>query len=250
WATRATSGNGGTPPLEMSAGKLYAATGSRISLELSDGTLRELPSVSAMPDLALDGAWQVQFLDGRSAPPEATFPRLQSWSERTEEGIKFYAGTAAYRKRFTLPAGYALSPALVAWLDLGQVADIAEVHINGTRAGTLWAPPMRADITRWLRPGENTLELLVTNTWVNRLIGDERIPVAYGYQPKGISKFTDGRLLALPAWLNAAAGTERNPRHSFSTWKHHDAAAPLLPAGLLGPVRITWRTPVAPELLQ
>ncbi|HEY0947615.1 MAG TPA: glycosyl hydrolase, partial [Opitutaceae bacterium] len=47
WATRATSGNGGTPPLEMSAGKLYAATGSRISLELSDGTLRELPSVSA-----------------------------------------------------------------------------------------------------------------------------------------------------------------------------------------------------------
>ncbi|MBI4623268.1 MAG: hypothetical protein HY736_08630 [Verrucomicrobia bacterium] len=30
-------------------------------------------------------------------------------------------------------------------------------------------------------------------------------------------------------------------RHSFTTWKHYDEKSPLVPAALLGPVKIDWR---------
>ena len=64
-------------------------------------------------------------------------------------------------------------------LDLGEMKDIAEVRVNGKSAGVLWYPPYRADITELLVAGENDLEILVTNNWVNRLIGDEQEPADF-----------------------------------------------------------------------
>ena len=63
-------------------------------------------------------------------------------------------------------------------LDLGRVSDIAKVHVNGTKAATLWVTPFRVEITRWLKPGDNRIEIAVTNTWQNRLIYDEARPKA------------------------------------------------------------------------
>ena len=32
-------------------------------------------------------------------------------------------------------------------------------------------------------------------------------------------------------------------RHSFTIWKHYEAKSPLVPSGLLGPVKIDWSAP-------
>ncbi|OAM91813.1 glycosyl hydrolase [Termitidicoccus mucosus] len=134
-----------------------------------------------------------------------------------------------------------------AFLDLGAVADIARVYVNGRDAGILWKPPFRADITALLQPGENTLEIHVANRWINRLIGDEAIDDGLSYQDTGgKNKFTDGRIQKLPDWLYDPAKRGGRKRHSFSVWKHYNADSPLVPAGLLGPVTLEWLNHITP----
>ncbi len=220
-------------------------TASELELDYSDGTRRrvDLPTLPAAVSVA--GPWDVEFIDGRSAPSHATFPQLVSWPDRPEPGIRHYSGTAVYRTSFPLPTGPASGQ--VALLDLGKVADVARVFVNGREAGVAWRAPFEVDVTPLLRTGTNQLEVRVANRWINRLIGDEATPVPYDYQPPGVSKFTDGRILELPAWLYDRAKRGENPRHSFSVWKHYDTDSPLVPAGLLGPVKLEWRNQIVPE---
>lgn len=72
-------------------------------------------------------------------------------------------------------------------------------------------------------------------------MGDENIPVDYAYLIKG-SKFTEGALQQLPSWLYDPAKRSERKRQSFSTWKHYSVDSPLLPSGLLGPVRLEQKT--------
>ena len=149
-----------------------------------------------------------------------------------------------FRSRFTLEAAPAAGT--VAQLDLGTVADLAEVTLNGVPLGILWHPPFRVEATAALRAGENVLEVRVANRWINRLIGDEALPTDLRYQNTGKQKFTDGRLEALPPWLYDRARLGEKRRVSFATWKHYAADSPLVPSGLLGPVRVEWRAVIEP----
>ena len=172
--------------------------------------------------------------------PSGFLATLASWTEHANPGIKFYSGTAIYRTRCTTQ----LRAGATATLDLGGVADLAEVKLNGAFIGTLWQPPFRADVTRLLRAGENTLEVRVANRWINRVIGDESLPTDLTYQPEGTNKFTDGKLNQLPAWLYDRSRLSERKRFSFTTWKHYEAKSPLVPSGLLGPVKIEWQATV------
>ena len=189
--------------------------------------------------LPIAGPWHVAFHDGRGAPPNATFATLASWTEHENPGIKFYSGTATYRSSFTTQ----LRAGATAMLDLGTVADLADVRLNGALIGTLWQPPFRAEVTRHLRAGDNLLEVRVANRWINRVIGDESLPTDLTYQPEGTNKFTDGRLKQLPAWLYDRTRLSERKRYSFTIWKHYEATSPLVPSGLLGPVKIDWSAP-------
>ena len=93
-------------------------------------------------------------------------------------------------------------------LDLGDVRDLATVKVNGREFTTLWLPPWRVDITAAVKPGENALEIEIINPWNNRLVGDASLPA-------------DRRKTSLAL----ATVTEQ---------------APLMPAGLLGPVRVVF----------
>ena len=222
--------------LELRDGGILA-TGTSVAVSGSDGS-RETVSLPTSPTpQTISGPWKVAFIDGRGAPASATIEQLTSWSEHADPGIKYYSGTGVYTVTFETSAPKAGQTAI---LDLGVVADIARVSLNGQPAGTLWKPPFRTDVTSLLKEGTNTLEIRVANRWVNRLIGDEAIPSDLTYQKAGISKFTDGKLLALPDWLYDPAKKDGYKRHSFTTWKHFDEHSPLLPSGLLGPVKIEW----------
>ena len=82
------------------------------------------------------------------------------------------------------------------WLDLGDVGVMAQVRLNGKDLGVLWMKPFRLDVSKVLKPGENILEVDVTNLWCNRLIGDEQYPDDCQWGEKG-------QLTQWPEWLAA-----------------------------------------------
>jgi hypothetical protein len=184
--------------------------------------------------MTVDGSWKLRFPTGWSAPAEVEVPKLISWSEHADAGVRYFSGTATYTKTIEAPADF-VGAGRRAWLDLGDVQVIAEVKLNGRDLGTLWKPPFRVDVTEALKPGRNELEVKVTNLWVNRLIGDEQLPVDREWTP--VPRRGGAALKAYPEWLQRG---ERSPtgRFTFATWKHYEKNAPLMPSGLLGPVTI------------
>jgi hypothetical protein len=165
---------------------------------------RTLPRPIDTPIASVDGAWAVSFPPDRGAP-KITLDKLASWSENTDEGVKYFSGTGTYTKTVQAPAEWFKTGARL-WLDLGEVKNLAEVSVNGKPLGIVWKTPFRVDVTGAMKPGANTVEVKVTNLWVNRLIGDA--------QPNVAKKYT------------------------YTTQPFYRANSPLLTSGLLGPVRI------------
>jgi hypothetical protein len=170
---------------------------------------RTLPLPTATQLLTLTDSWQVQFQAKRGAPEAARPTTLKSWSDDSDEGVKFFSGTATYTTTLQAAPKWFDAGARL-WLDLGRVMNVAEVSVNGKALGIAWKTPFRVDMTSALKPGANRLQVKVSNLWVNRLIGD--------LQP-GVQQ-----------------------KYSFTTQAFYRADAPLLPSGLLGPVRVLRET--------
>ena len=220
------------------AGLIVADDGSALLRAWSDGPYELLRAsgktgrvdVTGLPrPLTLGGPWTIRFQPGRGAPAEARLKRLISWSDSNDPGIKYFSGTATTSTSFNVPADF-VKPDQEVWLDLGKVAVIAEVRLNGKDVGILWHAPFRVEVSKFLRPGANTLEVDVTNLWVNRLIGDEQYP--------DDCDWTDKHLTRWPDWLVKGKPRPSKQRISFTTWKHWKANDPLLPSGLIGPVTL------------
>ena len=157
------------------------------------------PAVVKKSETPLDGKWTVYFQEKRGAPTSAEFTTLGSYTDSTDEGIKYFSGIASFTKSFEVQQGEKTV------LDLGRVADLAKVYVNGEYCGAAWKEPYLVDISKAVKLGSNSLEVKVANVWVNRLIGDE--------QP-GATRI---------GWTDAQG---------------FNGQEPLLPAGLLGPVKV------------
>lgn len=130
---------------------------------------------------------------------------LKDWTSYQENDIKYYSGHASYETTFKRKSPVAKTEAVL--LDLGKVENIATVYVNGKNCGTVWRAPYTVDITDAVKKGKNNLKIVVVNTWANALQGSDE-----GMAPfKGI-------------WTNG---------------KYRRASKHLLPAGLLGEIRIS-----------
>ena len=191
-------------PLEFAAGQSYFLVFRQAGVTESSalGPRQNFEALKMIRELT--GPWEVSF-DPHWGGPRGPirFDVLTDWTSRQEEGIKYYSGNAGYRKAFDLPAND--RPRRI-YLALGKVKDVAEVHLNGRNLGVVWCEPWRIEITDAVRTGQNELEIVVVNEWVNRLIGDASQP------------------------------PER--RFTWTTWNPYKANSPLLESGLLGPVTL------------
>jgi len=187
--------------------------------------------------MRVDGPWNVAFQPGRGAPASTSLPALVSLHRHSDPGVRHFSGTATYSRPLDIPAGWMGRDKRVV-LDLGRVEVVAEVWLNGRKAGLVWKEPYRLDVTDAVRPGANTLEVRVTNLWANRMIGDEQLPAENEYR-------TDGEhgILRLPDWYVKGEPKPPGGRVTFTTWKFYARDEPLLESGLLGPVEIRQAAP-------
>jgi hypothetical protein len=184
----------------------------------------------------VEGAWDVDFPPNWGTPPRVSLPGLASWSESADPGVRYFSGTATYRRTVNLPARLLARGRRVA-LDLGRVEVIARVVLNGKDLGTLWKAPFRVDLTGAARPGANALEIRVTNLWPNRMIGDEQLP-------EDSRRHGNGTLQEWPQWVQEGKPSPTG-RFTFTSWRLWRKSNALLPSGLLGPVRVTSEETVA-----
>jgi hypothetical protein len=195
--------------------------------------------VEMKPVMELTGAWEVQFdpqwfYPDNGSGGKLVFETLEDWTKRPEEAVRYFSGTAVYRKNFDLPAaGKAFA------LSLGKVLEMARVKLNGRDLGVVWCPPWRVEIPAGLlKENNNQMEIEVVNFWPNRLIGDGKLPAEQRRTKTNITAF----------YAPKAIGA--NPRHSpgflcerllgtmpkeCSEITHYTT---LHPSGLLGPVRL------------
>ncbi|HBB91356.1 MAG TPA: glycosyl hydrolase [Bacteroidales bacterium] len=176
-------------------------------------------------EFTLNGPWTVSFDTAWGGPAKIVLDKLEDWSKRPEEGIRYYSGTARYSIGFDVPDLTAEKMRNGIYLDLGVVKNMARVTLNGKDLGVMWTSPWRINISKAIRYKSNTLEVEVVNLWINRLIGDEHLP------DDGIK---DGRW---PDWLlNGTART--SGRYTFTTHRFYGKDSPLAESGLVGPVKI------------
>jgi len=122
----------------------------------------------------ISGQWDISFPPNLGAPENIRLDDLESWTVNNDEGVKYFSGTATYTKILQATQSW-FRPGAKILLDLGVVGDIADVSVNGKAMGVLWKPPYRVDVTSALKPGENKLEIKVTNQWTNRITGDRTV---------------------------------------------------------------------------
>jgi hypothetical protein len=148
------------------------------------------------------GPWQVSFDPRWGGPVEAvSLAQLMDWTQRPEPGIKYYSGTATYKKAFEISQSEILNLKSEIYLDLGRVRNVAEVRLNGRNLGVVWTAPWRVDATKAIKPGVNTLEIEVVNLWPNRLIGDAGQPKEKRLTVTNVKKFDKPGMALLESGL-------------------------------------------------
>ena len=166
-----------------------------------------LPEIPKAVVAEIHTPWEVKFQRQRGAPEGMALDTLTSYTASSDEGVKYFSGTATYTNAFNLSKKLfrrKARPKRIV-LDLGDVRDLAEVYVNGRKQGVAWRAPFRMDVTDAVKPGHNSLTVKVVNVWHNRLVGD----VQPGARPV--------------AWTQV---------------DFYKPDEPLLEAGLLGPVKI------------
>jgi hypothetical protein len=200
-----------------------------VELRMADGKVLRASANDVPAPQKIFGTWNLSFPPNWGAPPSVSLDNLIFWTDYTNDGVRYFSGTATYEKEIEISAER-LNARRELWLDLGVVKNFAQVSLNGQDFGVLWKPPFRVNVTGAAKPGVNKLVVKVTNLWANRLVGDEQLP-------EDVEWRADGSLAKWPKWLLDGKPSPTG-RLTFTTWHHYKKDSPLLASGLLGPVNL------------
>lgn len=169
---------------------LYASTKNAVASNLL--TTKALVNNDGMaPSLTIE-KWTVKAGDAK-----AENTALFDW--RDKEEFKYKSEEGIYTSSFSLD-----KLPRQAFLGLGKVYYTAEVFINGKNAGKRLFSPYQLDVTKYLKTGENTIEVRTTTARRNAFIGE---------------------------------AAKKNPHYA----QFNGALTTLIPSGLVGPVTLKVR---------
>ncbi len=234
----------GTPPASKPFHLMAAADGSvtatssealRAELLFASGKRETLELPAPASRTTIGGPWAVTLDSPVEEKRGLRLPSLVDLSRSEDPAIRYFSGTATYGCQFEvsdLKSG--------AVLNLGKVHDLARVLINGKNLGVVWMEPFTIDVSSALKAGSNQIEISVTNTWHNRLVGDEQYPADFEW---GEDRGQRGHAMkAYPEWFIKNEARPEQHRKGFVTWYYHRKDTPLLPSGLVGPVTLVPRS--------
>lgn len=154
--------------------KLVAHVTSTSSVVTSEGTRYQIDGCKAEPITLKDWSLTVEHWD----PPKDLFdietvaikhntsynlPKLVSWQDIP--GLQNVSGRGYYKTSFEWDEGSAAG----AIIDFGPIVHTIRVNINGHTVPPLDTTAARADISKYLKHGENVVEAAVATTLVNVL---------------------------------------------------------------------------------
>ncbi|HSU49898.1 MAG TPA: glycosyl hydrolase, partial [Segetibacter sp.] len=119
--------------------------------------------------------WNVKFDPAMGGPASYEMDSLVSWSNINNAGVKYYSGSATYERNFSV-GKEALAKGTKVFVVFDEIKEMVRVSVNGNDCGIVWTPPYKANITRYLKEGQNRITVQVINTWNNRIVGDLKIP--------------------------------------------------------------------------
>ncbi|NID10031.1 glycosyl hydrolase [Fibrivirga algicola] len=169
------------------------------------------------PAQPITGNWTINFVKGGpELPKPVQTTDLGSWTKLEGDAVKKFSGTATYSITFSMPAGMANDYLL----DLGGVAESAQVQLNGINLGTLLGPVYQVTVPKQAMKATNTLVVTVSNSMANRIIDMDKNRLVW-------KKFYN---INMSARLKENRGADGN--FTAENWD-------LKSSGLLGPVTIT-----------
>ncbi|TCS88999.1 alpha-L-rhamnosidase-like protein [Anseongella ginsenosidimutans] len=232
--------------------------------DVKAGGTENFPSRIKLMDI--QGPWTVDFSPERGGPGTVQFDRLQDWTTRPEEGIRYYSGTAVYRQSFdfSITKGAAASK--------GDIAKEGAAASGGETAQDHMAEDSIAAAGRLKKAGklpQNTrfyLDLGEVNNMARVYLNGQDMGVAWTAPWKvdithalkngrnelriEVANLWPNRLIGdeqlpedgiqngqWPGWLTKGKGRTSN-RHTFSTFNPYTENSPLLRSGLTGPVAL------------
>ena len=156
---------------KINSGSILATTNSNGRFETTvhstTGDQSYSSEVTGLPSpFVISGIWQMELKSKYFPVYRQKTDHLTSWSDNPD--TKTFSGTGSYSIDFTLPSEY-LTRNQKIYLDLGKVGNIAEVKINGQAVGVVWMRGQKPEVTSVMKSGKNHLEILVTNTLINRI---------------------------------------------------------------------------------
>ena len=138
------------------------------------------------------------------------------WTSLEGDMYKSFSGSASYRASFKRPAENASQYIL----NLGQVAESAQVFMNGKKMATLIGPEYALTISAKDLKEDNLLEIHISNSMANRIIDLDRKNILW-------KKFNNTNF---PAKFKENRG--QDGLFNASSWKPRVS-------GLAGPVTLT-----------
>lgn len=156
---------GGEPMTDRGDGRFTAA---KPAVDAAVVALRIMPETGRSGGAAIPEPVVIE-TDGQGRMP------LGDWSKMGV--LNNYSGGVCYRTVVSLTAEQAAGRVA---LDLGSVTATAGISVNGKPVAVLVAPPWKADLSGFLKAGDNTLEVLVYNTLANHY---QTIPSKYRGKP-------------------------------------------------------------------
>ena len=200
--------------------------GGSVFVVLSPGMSAPASSAAKVDAVAVTGPWNVSFAyhkidTSRHLPKSRTLNKLVEWTTSDDDDLRHFSGRATYTTSCDLPF---FVPTATFRLSLSPLpSGLARVFVNGRDCGVVWCAPWTADITEAVRPGRNKIKVEYVNNWHNRLVGDAALPSA-----ERVTK------TAIP--LTKETRDEFGDRIPYS--KAISAGDPLIPSGLVGPVKV------------